>query len=156
MRRYVTAGIAAVVVWIGVDFVPAVAQRALTPVTDAILRNPDPADWLMWRRTLDSWGYSPLDQIDRTNVARLQQVWSRPLGPGLQEGTPLVHDGVLFMPNPSDDIQAMNAATGELLWEYKRKWPDDLTKVFPVPAINRNLAIYGTAIHRHQRGRLRL
>ena len=71
-------------------------------------------------------GYSPLDQIDRSNVARLQQVWSRPLGPGLREGTPLVHDGILFMPNPSDDIQAMNAATGELLWRYKRKWPDAL------------------------------
>ena len=42
-----------------------------------MLRNPDPADWLMWRRTLDSWGYSPLDQIDRSNVARLQLVWSR-------------------------------------------------------------------------------
>ena len=126
--------------------VPASAQRALTPVTDAMLRNPDPADWLMWRRTLNSWGYSPLDQIDRSNVARLQLVWSRPLGPGLQEGTPLVHDGVMFMPNPADFIQAINAATGDLLWEYRRKWPDDVTKVFPVPAINRNLAIYGTAI----------
>src|SRR5690606_14605705 len=39
------------------------------PVTDEMLRDPDPADWLMWRRTLDGWGYSPLDQIDRENVA---------------------------------------------------------------------------------------
>ena len=146
MRRCVTAAIAAAVVWLVFDFVPAAAQRALTPVTDAMLRNPDPADWLMWRRTLNSWGYSPLDQIDRGNVARLQLIWSRPLGPGLQEGTPLVHDGVMFMPNPADFIQAMNAATGDLLWEYKRKWPDDVTKVFPVPGINRNLAIYGTTI----------
>jgi len=142
----VIAAIAAAAVWIGFGFVPAAAQRALTPVTDAMLRTPDPADWLMWRRTLNSWGYSPLDQIDRSNVARLQLVWSRPLGPGLQEGTPLVHDGVMFMPNPADFIQAINAVTGDLLWEYRRKWPDDLTKVFPVPAINRNLAIYGTAI----------
>ena len=146
MRKIVAAAIVASAIGSIVGLEPALAQRALTPVTDEMLRNPAPADWLMWRRTLDSWGYSPLDQIDRSNVARLQQVWSRPLGPGLQEGTPLVHDGILFMPNPSDYIQAMNAATGELLWEYKRKWPDDLTKVFPVPAINRNLAIYGTAI----------
>ena len=146
MRKIVAAAVAATALGFVVGLHPASAQRALTPVTDDMLRNPAPADWLMWRRTLDSWGYSPLDQIDRSNVARLQQVWSRPLGPGLQEGTPLVHDGILFMPNPSDYIQAMNAATGELLWEYKRKWPDDLTKVFPVPAINRNLAIYGTAI----------
>jgi PQQ-dependent dehydrogenase (methanol/ethanol family) len=146
MKRCVTAAIAAAVVWLGGAFVPAAAQRALTPVTDAMLRNPDPADWLMWRRTLNSWGYSPLDQIDRSNVARLQLIWSRPLGPGLQEGTPLVHDGVMFMPSPADFIQAINAATGDLLWEYRRKWPDDVTKVFPVPGINRNLAIYGTAI----------
>ena len=146
MRRCVIAAIAAAAVWIGFGFVPAAAQRALTPVTDAMLRTPDPADWLMWRRTLNSWGYSPLDQIDRSNVARLQLIWSRPLGPGLQEGTPLVHDGVMFMPNPADVIHAINAATGDLLWEYRRKWPDDVTKVFPVPGINRNLAIYGTAI----------
>jgi alcohol dehydrogenase (cytochrome c) len=142
----VTAAIAAAVVGLGFDFVPAAAQRALTPVTDAMLRNPDPADWLMWRRTLNSWGYSPLDQIDRGNVARLQLIWSRPLGPGIQEGTPLVHDGVMFMPNPADFIQAINATTGDLLWEYRRKWPDDVTKMFPVPGINRNLAIYGSAI----------
>ena len=146
MRRCATATILAAVVWLGFDLVPAAAQRALTPVTDAMLRNPDPADWLMWRRTLNSWGYSPLDQIDRSNVARLQLIWSRPLGPGIQEGTPLVHDGVMFMPNPADVIQAINAATGDLLWEYRRKWPDEVTKVFPVPGINRNLAIYGTAI----------
>jgi len=143
MRRCVAA---AAVFLVAVGLVPVSAQRAFAPVTDAMLRNPDPADWLMWRRTLNSWGYSPLDQIDRGNVARMQLVWSRPLGPGIQEGTPLVHDGVMFMPNPLDDIQAMNAVTGELLWEYKRKLADDVTKVFPVPSINRNLAIYGTSI----------
>ena len=142
----VRAAVSAAAILVAVGLVPVSAQRALAPVTDAMLRNPDPADWLMWRRTLNSWGYSPLDRIDRGNVARMQLVWSRPLGPGIQEGTPLVHDGVMFMPNPLDDIQAMNAVTGELLWEYKRKLPDDVTKVFPVPSINRNLAIYGTSI----------
>ena len=38
-------------------------DRNFTPVTDAMLANPDPADWLNWRRTLDAWGYSPLDQV---------------------------------------------------------------------------------------------
>jgi PQQ-dependent dehydrogenase (methanol/ethanol family) len=122
------------------------AQRALPPVTDAMLRQPDPADWLMWRRTLDSWGYSPLKQIDATNVGRLALVWSRPLSAGLQEGTPLVHDGVMFMPNPSDVVQAIDAKTGDLIWEYRRKLPDDLNKHIPFPAINRNIAIYGSAI----------
>jgi PQQ-dependent dehydrogenase (methanol/ethanol family) len=122
------------------------AQRALLPVTDAMLREPDPADWLMWRRTLDSWGYSPLTQIDATNVGRLAMVWSRPLSAGLQEGTPLVHDGMMFMPNPSDVVQAIDAKTGDLIWEYRRKLPEDLNTFIPFPAINRNIAIYGSAI----------
>jgi alcohol dehydrogenase (cytochrome c) len=122
------------------------APAALVPVTDAMLQNPPPADWLMWRRTLNSWGYSPLDQINRTNVGELTLVWSRPLAPGIQEGTPLVHDGIMYMPNPLDVVQAINAATGDLNWEYRRKLPEDLNKFIPFPAINRNLAIYGTLI----------
>ncbi len=53
-----------------------------------------PGDWLMWRRTLDGWGYSPLDQVDRGNVGDLRMVWSRALAPGRQvEGTPLAYGG---------------------------------------------------------------
>ena len=55
---------------------------AFEPVTDAMIQDPDPKDWLSWRRTLDSWGYSPLDQIDRGNVGQLRMVWSRPLPDG--------------------------------------------------------------------------
>src|SRR6185436_19057217 len=124
------------------------AQPADTfkPVTDAMLQRPDPADWLMWRRTLDSWGFSPLTQIDKRNVAQLRLVWTRALGPGMQEGTPLVHAGVMYFPNPSDVIQAIDAASGDLLWEYRRSLPQDLGVYFPVPSINRNLAIYGDSI----------
>jgi alcohol dehydrogenase (cytochrome c) len=100
----------------------------------------------MWRRTLNSWGFSPLDQINRGNVRTLTLVWTRAMTPGVQEATPLVHDGVMYLPNPSDVVQAMNAATGDLKWEYRRKLPDDLQKFFPVPAINRNLAIFGNLI----------
>ena len=53
--------------------------RPFQTVTDAVLQNPPPADWLMWRRTLDSWGYSPLKEIDTANVAQLRMVWARPL-----------------------------------------------------------------------------
>ena len=65
------------------------AQGDFTPVTDAMLQDPAPGDWLMWRRTLDGWGYSPLDQIDRGNVGELRMVWSRALTAGNQQGTPL-------------------------------------------------------------------
>src|SRR5437899_1824661 len=108
------------------------SAQSVVPVTDVMLENPDPADWLMWRRTLNSWGYSPLNQINRGNVRQLALAWSRPMTVGLQEGTPLVYRGVLYMPNPSDVIQAINAKTGDLVWEYRRTLPEDLTKFFPV------------------------
>jgi PQQ-dependent dehydrogenase (methanol/ethanol family) len=122
------------------------AAAPFVPVTDAMLQNPDPSDWLMWRRTLNTWGHSPLTQITASNVRTLRMVWTRTLGPGIQEGTPLVYRGIMYFPNPSDYVQAFDAATGDLKWEYRRKLPEDLGKFFPVPAINRNLAIYGNLI----------
>ena len=121
----------------------------LEPVTDAMLQRPDPGDWLMWRRTLDAWGYSPLDEIDRGNVGDLRLVWSRSLHmPGRQQGTPIVYDGVMYMPNPSDVIQAIDAVSGDLIWEYRRSLPDDACeRILPgVCTTNRNLAIYENLI----------
>ncbi len=123
------------------------AERDFTPVTDAMLRNPNPADWLMWRRTTDSWGYSPLDEIDRDNVAKLELAWSIDLDAGpSQEGIPLVHDGILYFPAPMDVILAMDAATGRKIWEYRRALPEDVGRFVPFPQTNRNLAIYGGLI----------
>ena len=128
----------------------AAAQSAdgFAPVTDAVLQDPAPEDWLMWRRTLDGWGYSPLDQIDRDNVGTLRMVWSRALTAGRQQGTPLVYGGVMYMPNPRDIIQAYDAVTGDLLWEYRRNRPEDLTEyiITPLSEGNRNLAIHGSLI----------
>ena len=120
----------------------------IRPVTDAELQEPSPDEWLMWRRTLDGWGYSPLDQVNRDNVADLQMVWSRGLRPGRQQGTPLVRDGVLFMPNPRDIIQAIDAVTGDLIWEHRRDRPDDLADYMIGTLIdtNRNIAIHGELI----------
>ena len=113
------------------------------PVTDAMLENPAPADWLSWRRTPDGWGFSPLDQIDRQNVGELRMVWSRGLTAGSQEGTPLAYDGVLYMPNPGDVIQAIDAVTGDLRWEYRRDSPDDVEEYVGGLTTNRNIAIHG-------------
>src|SRR5262245_8531804 len=92
-------------------------------VTDAILQNPPPSDWLHARRTYDGWGYSPLDQINRQNVGQLQLAWAWAMQPGNQQTTPLVHDGVMYLANPGSTVQALNAATGDLLWEYRREFP---------------------------------
>ena len=126
---------------------PGQAQdESFVPVTDAMLQDPDPADWLTWRRTLDGWGYSPLEEITRENVGDLRMVWSRALQPGTQEGTPLAYDGVLYMPNPRDVIQAIDAVTGDLLWEHRREIPDDVEDYLFGSATNRNIAIHGNLI----------
>ncbi|MCY4662406.1 MAG: PQQ-binding-like beta-propeller repeat protein [Acidobacteria bacterium] len=128
--------------------VPAHAQPAesddFVPVTDAMLQAPAPEDWLMWRRTLDGWGYSPLNQIDADNVGDLRLVWSRGLHPGSQQGTPIAYGGVLYMPNPRDVIQAIDAATGDLIWEHRREVPEDIEDyvIGVLAEINRSLAIY--------------
>jgi len=90
------------------------------PVTEAMLRNPGSGDWLNWRRTDNAWGYSPLNQINRENVQQLQLAWSWAMDDtGAQEATPLVYDGVMYLPNPRGVIQALDAATGNLIWEYR-------------------------------------
>ena len=124
------------------------AQTAdFAPVTDAMLSDPAPGDWLMWRRTLDGWGYSPLDQIDRGNVGDLRMVWSRSLTAGSQQGTPLAYGGTLYMPNPNDVLQAIDAVTGDLRWEYRRPIPDDVNEyIRGLATVNRNVAIHGNLI----------
>ena len=121
--------------------------RNFKPVTEAMLLNPDPADWLHWRRTLDGWGYSPLTQINRQNAQQLQLAWSHPLIPGVSETTPLVHDGVMYISKPMSasgvgGVQALDAVTGEQLWEYRK----DLEAVPAFDGRMRSLAIYGDKI----------
>src|SRR5215510_6567277 len=116
--------------------------RPFVPVTDAMLQKPDAANWLMWRRTLDGWGYSPLDQINRNNVRELRMVWTRGMGRGnTQESTPLVYDGVMYLPNPGDYIQAIDVRTGDLKWEYQRELANPARR-----STNRNIAMYGNLI----------
>ncbi len=123
-------------------------DRDFEPVTDAMLENPDPADWLSWRRTLDGWGYSPLDQINTDNVHQLQLVWAWQLGPGNSQPTPLVHDGVMYIPNPGNIVQAVDAVTGDRLWQYtreRRTRPDRPDA--PPSRGSRSIAIYGDKIY---------
>ena len=128
--------------------VPVAAQNDFVPVTDAMLQDPAPGDWLMWRRTLNGWGYSPLDQVNRDNVADLRMVWTRALSDGSQTGTPLAYGGVLYMPNPKDVIQAIDAVSGDLVWEHRRDNPEDVYQAIAgfLSENNRNLAIYQNLI----------
>ena len=129
----------------GVADIEGQTSSEFKPVTDAMLEDPAAEDWLMWRRTLNGWGYSPLDQVTTENVGDLQLVWSRALTTGRQQGTPLAYDGVLYMPNPRDVIQAIDAVSGDLLWEYRREVPDDVGDAGQ-RTNNRNIAIYDNLI----------
>ena len=121
----------------------AAQERDFVPVTDAMLSDPAPGDWLSWRRTVNGWGYSPLDEVNRDNVGDLRMVWTRALAPGRSEGTPLAYGGVLYMPQASDVIEAFDAVSGDLIWSHRRNLPDDVyTFVGGNSANNRNIAIY--------------
>jgi len=90
------------------------------PVTDEMLRNPPDGDWLMFRRNYQGWSYSPLNQINTNNVSSLQLkwMWSMPEN-GTMEITPMVHNGIIYVWGTGNTIQALNAKTGELLWENR-------------------------------------
>ena len=110
------------------------------PVTAEMLQGPDPGDWLMFRRTYDGQGHSPLDQIDAGNVAELRLVWSWAMADGVNQPTPLVYQGVMYLANPANIIQALEADTGTLIWEYRRPLTGDQARGFNQL---RNLAIWG-------------
>src|SRR5258707_14865789 len=128
---------------------PAAPQRTVqnfVPVTDAMMRAPKPEDWLMYRGNYAGWAYSPLDKINKTNVKNLQLVWSRAMAPGDNEITPIVYNGVMYVANPNDVIQAIDATSGDLLWEYKHPLPAREALHNHQGEHKRSLALYGNFI----------
>jgi alcohol dehydrogenase (cytochrome c) len=116
------------------------------PVTDAMMRAPKPEDWLMYRGNYAGWGYSPLDQINKGNAKNLQLAWSRAMAPGENEITPIVYNGVMYLANPNDVIQALDATTGDLLWEYKHPLPPREQLHNHQGEHKRSLAVYGNFV----------
>ena len=123
----------------------AVAQTSsFPPVTDAVLANPDPADWLMISRTFDQNRFSPLNQINKNNVGQLRMAWTRGLPAGTQEATPIVYRGVMYMNVPGGTVQAINATNGDLIWEYVRDYPKNIN---PRASRHKNLGIFEDMIY---------
>ncbi len=114
--------------------------QALAPVSAEMLADPPAQDWLMWRRTYDALGFSPLTRIDRDTVKELRTAWNWSLPVSQNEITPLVHDGVMFLESGAT-VQALDAASGDLLWQYVRLLPDELEsgRIWRV----KSLALYG-------------
>ena len=125
---------------------PAKTVPNFRPVTDAEMRAPKPEDWLMYRGNYAGWGYSQLEQINKTNVKNLQLVWSRVMEPGLNEITPIVRDGIMYLGNPGDVIQAIDATNGDLIWEYRHPLPPK--EQFPAThgQRKRSISLYGNFV----------
>ena len=119
--------------------------HAYAPVTDARLRNPAPSDWLMYRRTYDGWGYSPLDQITARNVSDLTPTWLFRTGvrDGSLQAAPIVNGNTMFV-TTAEQVIAIEADSGTLLWRYERELPSDLTRPHPT---NRGVALYQDKVY---------
>ena len=131
-------------------FAALAAAAEYAPVTDARLTNPAPENWLMYRRTYDSQGYSPLDQINAENVAGLKPLWT--FSTGMREGhqaPPVVNDGAMFVTTPNNHLLALDAASGKQRWRYQRDLPEDLSQMHPT---NRGVgALRQPRVHGHRR-----
>ena len=97
---------------------------SFTEVTDALLREPPDGEWLSWRRTLDGQGYSPLRQVTPDNVQELRLAWVWAMTEGRVQTTPLVHDGVMYLANAGNVLQAIDAKSGDIIWQYRREYPE--------------------------------
>jgi alcohol dehydrogenase (cytochrome c) len=124
--------------------VPLLLQNYL-PVTAERLRNPADGDWLMIRRTYNGWGYSPLDQINTTNVSKLRLVWSTITGESrVHEAAPLINNGAMFISTPNGQVIAFDAKTGDILWRYRKPRPKGAVILHDV---NRGVALYGDKVY---------
>jgi alcohol dehydrogenase (cytochrome c) len=124
--------------------VPEILQK-YAPVTADRLKNPEDGNWLLFRRTYDGWGYSPLKEVTPANASRLQLVWS--VATGQIEGhqaPPIVNNGVMFVATPGNQVLAIEAKSGNVLWRYKRPLPEDVIHLHPT---SRGVALYGDKIY---------
>jgi alcohol dehydrogenase (cytochrome c) len=124
--------------------VPPILQ-SYKPVTAQRLKQPEDGDWLMYRRTYDGWGYSPLAQITTENAGRLKPVWA--LATGQVEGHQapgIVNNGVMFVATPGNQVLAIDAKAGNLLWRFKRPIPEDILLLHPT---SRGVGLLGDKVY---------
>lgn len=117
------------------------------PITGERLLHPEDGDWLQYRRTYDVHGYSPLDQIDRSNVGELRPVWSYSVQDNSRwVPTPIVANGLMYVSEGGGRVLAFDVASGELVWAYRRTYPEDIRAS---QAFNRHrgVSIYGDKIY---------
>jgi alcohol dehydrogenase (cytochrome c) len=117
------------------------------PITDERLLNPEPGDWLSYRRTYDVTGYSPLRQINRRNIAQLRPVWSYSVRDNSRwTATPIVANGLMYVAEGSGRVLAFDVPTGEVVWIHTRTFPEDISSSEGYPRA-RGVAIHGDTIY---------
>jgi alcohol dehydrogenase (cytochrome c) len=115
------------------------------PVTAERLRQPENTDWLMIRRSYDGWGYSPLAQVTAQNVKQLTPAWVFSTGVNNgHEAAPIVNNGVMFVATPGNQVIALDAASGAILWRYRRQMPASVVMMHPT---SRGVALFGDKVY---------
>ena len=144
-KKVVTALAAGILGCVPLHYAAADDLGSYAPVTQQRLENPEAGNWLLYRRTYDGHGFSPLRQINADNVRGLTPVWT--FATGVVEGheaPPMVNNGVMFVTTPEMQVLALNAVTGDLIWRYKEKLPNDLFQLHPT---NRGVALWGDKLY---------
>jgi alcohol dehydrogenase (cytochrome c) len=116
----------------------AAAQRALAAppkFTAKELTAPATSGWLTNGGNVYNQRYSPLKQIDRSNVGRLKPAWRTHLnGSGVEskysgQAQPIVYDGVIYIPTGANDVFALDADTGKIRWTHEANLDPNITVI---------------------------
>jgi len=126
--------------------IPAVASAA---VTDAMIQNDakSTGDILSWGMGTEGQRYSPLKDINVSNVGKLVPAWSFSFGGEKQRGQesqPVIHNGKMFVTGSYSRIYALDATTGEKLWKYEHRLPEGIMPCCDV--VNRGAALYDNLV----------
>src|SRR2546427_7830817 len=137
--------VVAVLAIIVVPMRAAARRMGYRPVRDNRITDPEPANWLLTRGHDQGWSYSPLDQINTYNVKKLAPVWAFSTGVDSGHQAPLlVNNGIMFVATPYNQVVALEAKTGKLLWRYKKEMPEGLSVLHNT---SRGVALYGDKVY---------
>ena len=129
---------------------PALAQSSPAewePVTEERLLNPEPGDWMSYRRSYDVTGFSPLDEINRTNVDELRLVWAYSVRDNTRwVPTPVVANGLMYVAEGSGRVTAFEATTGDVRWVHERSYPEDV-RLSQAYGKHRGVSLHGDLVY---------
>ena len=114
-------------------------------IDDARINNADsePGNWLAYGRTYEEQRFSPLTQINRETVGELGLAWARDMNTNrVQEATPIIVDGVMFLTSSWSRVFAIDAVSGEQLWFYDPQVPGEWGRRACCDVVNRGVAVY--------------